>query len=257
MPDKEKGTTVQSVSRALDILNYFETEESLGISELAERMGLSKSSVYGLVNTLTAYGYLQQTENRKYRLGIRLFELGNVMHQRIDQRAEAKVLCGRLSEKLETTVHLAMHSAGDVIYIDKVNDPRSIISYSQVGKRAPMYCTAVGKAMMAHLPESYREQFVYSREMRSATELTVVTREGLEAELDAIRRRGYAMDNEELEKGICCIAAPVFNDYQEPQMAISASFLTARFVTMDVELVARQVIDFANQISRRLGGRGI
>ena len=257
MPDKEKGTTVQSVSRALDILNYFEAEESLGISELAERMGLSKSSVYGLVNTLTAYGYLQQMEGRKYRLGIRLFELGNIMHQRIDQRAEAKALCAQLSEKLETTVHLAMHSNGDVIYIDKVNDPRSIISYSQVGKRAPMYCTAVGKAMMAHLPESYREQFVYSREMRAATDLTVVTREDMEAELEAIRRRGYAMDNEELEKGICCIAAPVFNSYQEPQMAISASFLTGRFVTMDVDAVARQVMDFAGQISRRLGGKGI
>ena len=92
MPDKEKGTTVQSVSRALDILNYFESEEELGISELAARMGLSKSSAYGLVNTLAAYGYLQQTENKRYRLGLRLFELGNVMHQRIDQRAEAKLL---------------------------------------------------------------------------------------------------------------------------------------------------------------------
>ena len=255
MPDKEKGTTVQSVSRALDILNYFEAEEELGVSELAARMGLSKSSVYGLVNTLTAYGYLQQAENKRYRLGIRLFELGNIMHRRIDQRAEAKLLCAQLSEKLETTVHLAMHSAGDVIYIDKVNDPRSIISYSQVGKRAPMYCTAVGKAMMAHLPESYREQFVYSREMRSATELTLVTRDGLDAELEAIRRRGYSLDKEELEKGICCIAAPVFDAYGEPQMAISASFLTARFLSMDVEEAARSVMYFADQISRKLGGR--
>jgi len=257
MPDKEKGTTVQSVSRALDILNYFETEEELGISEVAARMGLSKSSAYGLVNTLAAYGYLQQTENKRYRLGLRLFELGNIMHQRIDQRAEAKLLCAQLSEKLETTVHLAMHSAGDVIYIDKVNDPRSIISYSQVGKRAPMYCTAVGKAMMAHLPESYREQFVYSREMRSATELTLVTREALEEELDTIRRRGYSLDKEELEKGICCIAAPVFNSLHEPQMAISASFLTARFLSMDIDETARGVMYFADQISRKLGGRSL
>lgn len=257
MPDKEKGTTVQSVSRALDILNYFENEEELGISELAGYMGLSKSSVYGLVNTLTAYGYLQQSENKRYRLGIRLFELGNIMHQRIDQRAEAKLLCAQLSERLETTVHLAMHSGGDVIYIDKVNDPRSIISYSQVGKRAPMYCTAVGKAMMAHLPESYREQFVYSREMRTPTGLTRLTCKTLEEELETIRRRGYATDIEELEKGICCIAAPVFNSYQEPQMAISASFLTGRFLAMDTDEVAQQVMYFAGQISRKLGGKAL
>lgn len=255
MPDRERGTTVQSVSRALDILNDFETEEELGVSELAARMGLSKSSVYGLVNTLTAYGYLQQTASKRYRLGIRLFELGNIMHQRIDQRAEAKLLCAQLSEKLETTVHLAMHSAGDVIYIDKVNDPRSIISYSQIGKRAPMYCTAVGKAIMAHLPESYREQFVYSREMHAPAEAAPITREALEQELAAVRCQGYALDREELEKGICCIAAPVFNAAQEPQMAISASFLTGRFLTMDIEETARSVMYFADQISRKLGGR--
>ncbi len=257
MADKEKTTTVQSVSRALDILNYFETEEELGISELAERMALSKSSVYGLVNTLTAYGFLQQSENRRYRLGLRLFELGNTMQRRIDARAEAKLLCAQLSEKLETTVHLAMHSNGDVIYIDKVNDPRSIISYSQIGKRAPMYCTAVGKTMLAHLPESYREQFVYNPDAASAVGPVPVNRAALEAELDSVRHKGYAMDREELEKGICCIAAPVFNSSQEPQMAISASFLTGRFLTLDTEDVARKVMAFADQISRRLGGRGV
>lgn len=138
-----------------DLLLRNDTE--LGISEIAERMDLSKSTTYGLVNTLTAFGYLEQTENKKYRLGLKLFELGNLVQSRMDVRMEARPYCQLLADKYRTTVHLATHSEGEIIYIDKVDNNSSVVVYSQIGKRAPMYCTGVGKAILAFLPEEYME----------------------------------------------------------------------------------------------------
>mgnify|MGYP000320306336 CR=1 FL=1 len=150
MEGKEKrGVIVQSVARALTMISCFANDTELGISEIAERMDLSKSTTYGLVNTLTAFGYLEQTENKKYRLGLKLFELGNLVQSRMDVRMEARPYCQLLADKYRTTVHLATHSEGEIIYIDKVDNNSSVVVYSQIGKRAPMYCTGVGKAILA------------------------------------------------------------------------------------------------------------
>ena len=94
---------------------------------------------------------------KKYRLGLKLFELGNLVQSRMDVRMEARPYCQLLADKYRTTVHLATHSEGEIIYIDKVDNNSSVVVYSQIGKRAPMYCTGVGKAILAFLPEEYME----------------------------------------------------------------------------------------------------
>ena len=115
MEGKEKrGVIVQSVARALTMISCFANDTELGISEIAERMDLSKSTTYGLVNTLTAFGYLEQTENKKYRLGLKLFELGNLVQSRMDVRMEARPYCQLLADKYRTTVHLGTHSEGEI-----------------------------------------------------------------------------------------------------------------------------------------------
>lgn len=176
MEGKEKrGVIVQSVARALTMISCFANDTELGISEIAERMDLSKSTTYGLVNTLTAFGYLEQTENKKYRLGLKLFELGNLVQSRMDVRMEARPYCQLLADKYRTTVHLATHSEEEIIYIDKVDNNSSVVVYSQIGKRAPMYCTGVGKAILAFLPEEYMEKYVLSRPLTKMTEHTITT----------------------------------------------------------------------------------
>ena len=155
------------------MISCFANDTELGISEIAERMDLSKSTTYGLVNTLTAFGYLEQTENKKYRLGLKLFELGNLVQSRMDVRMEARPYCQLLADKYRTTVHLATHSEGEIIYIDKVDNNSSVVVYSQIGKRAPMYCTGVGKAILAFLPEEYMEKYVLSRPLIKMTEHTL------------------------------------------------------------------------------------
>ena len=252
-PQKREGVTVQSVARALEILECFNDAAELGISEIAERMDLSKSTIYGLVNTLASYGYLEQVENKKYRLGLKLFELGNVVQTRMDVRQEARPWCQLLADKYRTTVHLAAYSEGDIIYIDKVDNTTAVVVYSRIGKRAPMYCTGVGKALLAYLPEHYREKYIYSRPMKPMTEHTITTRAALEAELAKIREKGYAVDDEEIEPGLHCIAAPIFDHRNQTVMALSVSFPYGRLWDVDWEEATRDVLYYARQISERLG----
>lgn len=250
---QREGVVVQSVARALHIIECFSNDTELGVSELADRMALSKSTVYGLINTLTAFGYLEQVDNKKYRLGIKLFELGNLVQSRMDIRLEAKPYCQLLADKYRTTVHLAAFSEGEIIYIDKVDNTNSLVVYSQIGKRAPMYCTGVGKAILAFLPVDYIETYVTSKPLTPITDHTITTREGLLEELEKIRERGYAVDDEEIEPGLHCIAAPIFNYKHQPQMAISISFPYGRMWDLDWEQAIQDVRYYASQISERLG----
>lgn len=250
---EKKGVIVQSVARALTMVSCFANDAELGISEIAERMDLSKSTTYGLINTLTVFGYLEQTENKKYRLGLKLFELGNLVQSRMDIRMEAKPYCQLLADKYRTTVHLATFSEGEIIYIDKVDNNSSVVVYSQIGKRAPMYCTGVGKAILAFLPEEYVEKYVASTSLLPVTEHTITTREKLLEELSKIRERGYAADDEEIEPGLHCIAAPIFNHKRQPRMAISLSFPYGRIWDLDWEQAVQDVRYYARQISERVG----
>ena len=128
---RRRGVQVQSVARAAEIIRCFLKEPELGISDIAAEMDLNKSTVFGLVNTLTSYGYLEQVEsNKKYRLGITLFELGNLVLSRIDVRSEAKEICSPLAAKYPATVHIATHSEGEVIYIEKMDRGRGQESFT-------------------------------------------------------------------------------------------------------------------------------
>jgi DNA-binding IclR family transcriptional regulator len=252
---KKGGVQVQSVARAAEILHCFLCAPELGISEIASNMNLNKSTVFGLVNTLTRYGYLEQVEStKKYRLGITLFEMGNLVLSRFDVRNEAKELCMPLAEKYPATVHIATHSEGEVIYIDKLDAGTSLISASNVGKRAPMHCTGVGKAMLAYLPDSYVDQYM-TFPLKKLTKKTITTRQDLMNELSEIRKVGIAMDREEIEDGLSCIAAPILQRDGVPELAISLSFPYGRIRDVDAEEVKRELLACTKKLSARLGYR--
>ena len=232
---KRTGLLVQSVARAAQIINCFRTARELGISEIAAEMDLNKSTVFGLVNTLVRYGYLEQTENKKYRLGITLFELGNLVLARIDIREETKKACAFLVQKYPATIHIATHSAGEVIYLDKIERGDSLISASNIGRRAPMYCTGVGKALLAHLPESYLKEYVLKGPLKKFTPNTISSKRELMKELERVHAAGYAMDREEIEQGLTCIAAPILQHDGEPVLAVSLSFPYGRIESVNQE----------------------
>lgn len=253
---RKNGIQVQSVARAVEIIRCFERTPELGISELASEMGLNKSTVFGLVNTLASYGYLEQVESsRKYRLGITLFELGNLVLSRIDVRTEAKACCAPLATKYPATIHIATHSEGEVVYIDKVDQGNALISASSVGMRAPMHCTGVGKALLAFLPETYLNQYIWSHPLQKRTENTITRKEVLRQELEEVRRTGIAVDREEIERGVYCIAAPILRSNGEPALAVSLSFAFGRIQEVNPEEAKRDLLACAQKLSARLGYR--
>ena len=251
------GVTVQSVVRALDIIQCFNSHQELGISEISEMMQLSKSTIYGLVNTLAVKGYLEQNRStQKYHLGIKLFELGNIAHSRMDLRNEAKPFCQMLAEKWKDTVHLATQHEGEIIYIDKINMPESVIVYSQVGKKAPMHCTGVGKAILAYMDISFLEKYIFNKPLAKMTENTIIDKKELHEELRAIRTKGYSFDDEEIEIGLRCVAAPIFDHTGCPVAAISISAPYRKLTDDLVENIATDVKHYAQKISERIGFQG-
>lgn len=254
MQKKERtGILVQSVARAAEIVNCFRSSNELGISEIANEMDLNKSTVFGLVNTLVRYGYLEQTDNKKYRLGISLFELGNLVLSRIDIREDTKRVCSALVQKYPATLHIATQDAGEVIYLDKLERGDSLISASNIGRRAPMHCTGVGKAMLAYLPEKYLKDYIFKAPLKRLTQNTITTRKELLKELDAVRASGYAVDREEIELGLTCIAAPILQRDGMPELAVSLSFPYGHIKEIDQAAVIDDLLACTRQLSARLG----
>lgn len=249
------GVIVKSVANAINILDCFAgLAGERKLSEIAVELHLSKSTVYGLINTLTTYGFLEQNPQTKgYRLGIKLFELGSLVLSRMDLRNDARSFCEVLSQKYNSTVHLAAYYEDDIVYIDKVDSPDSLIVYSRIGKRAPMHCTGVGKAILAFLPESVILKCMEKQALQKFTDYTITDRKLLMKDLLMTRMRGYAVDNEEIEFGLRCIAAPIFSHNDVPIAAISISAPTARLPEESIEKTASDVQYYANQISQRLG----
>jgi DNA-binding IclR family transcriptional regulator len=247
---------IQSVERALEILGLMGTslKGELGITEIASRMGLNKSTVFGLVETLVNRGYIEQNrETKRYRLGIRLFEMGSLVQRRMDIRVEARPYCQELSEKYHSTVHVAACYDFEVIYIDKVDCPDEAVQYSQIGRRAPMYCTGVGKAILANLPDGERNLFYEKVVFQRFTAKTITSRDALEEELAEVRKCGFALDNEEIQPGLRCVAAPIYNYQGYPQGAISVS-KHLNTLSEDMQMmISRDIVGVARQISYRLG----
>ncbi|MCQ2554353.1 MAG: IclR family transcriptional regulator [Clostridia bacterium] len=250
----EQGIQIQSVNRAIQILNLYRTYGELGVVEIAQKLGLNKSTAYGLINTLQSNDFLEQVEGtKKYRLGISLFELGEAFLSRVDVVSEIKQLFAPLVDKYPVTIHIASHRHGNVIYLDKIDKGTSLIRTSNVGKSAPMYCTGVGKAMLAYLPEEYLEKYIYSAPFIPFTPNTITSRERLKMELDQVRETGVAVDRNEVEMGLSCVAAPILTREGLPEYAVSLSFAYQRIEEFDLIEVERDLLKCTNYISKKIG----
>ncbi len=252
---KNQGVIIQSVDRALQIVELFAgVQEEIGITELAQMMGLGKSTIYGLVNTLMKAGYLEQNpENKKYRLGLRLFELGTIVQSRMDIREIARPYLEKLSETFDMTVHMGIYRDWEMVYIDKVDSPKTRIVYSQVGKRAPMYCTGIGKAVLANMNPKDIRYILDSQALEALTPHTLTDKEDILKELEIIREKGYAVDREEVEIGLKCVAVPIYDDKRRPVAAVSISGAAAWLDEQKISEAAQKLMQTAGEISKRLG----
>ncbi len=250
MEMKEKKNTIQSVERAISILKCFENHQRLGITEISKMLSLHKSTAFGLVGTLEYYGLLEQDADGKYRLGIELFRLGT--HVQIDLRNIVLPYLDELLRQCQETVNLVIREKGNVVYIEKKESPHSMRICTEVGQSLPMYCTAVGKAIMAALPEAELEDILGCTEFIKYTENTLQSPKQVMQQVEEIRKTGYAVDREELEYGLVCVGAAILDLNGYPLGAISVSGPATR---MTEELIGRSgklLSEYAGQARRKL-----
>ncbi|AYO29631.1 IclR family transcriptional regulator [Biomaibacter acetigenes] len=251
---KQDKAIIQSVDRALRILELFREESSLGLTQIAERMDLAKSTVYGLVATLETHHYLEQDpDNGKYRLGIRLLELGELFNQRLDLRREAVPIMRDLVEKYSETVQLSILDGTDVVYIDLIEAPTSIRYTSRIGKRVQAHCAATGKAMLADLPEDVIDKIYSNKTLVTPTPRSISNIVLLKEHLKLIRQQGYSIDDEELDLGVRGAGASIKNKNGRAIAGISLGGPTSRVTHDMVREFGLAVKEAALLISQRLG----
>ncbi len=203
-------TQVQSVDRTLSILEILAANsEGLRLTELSKEMDLAKSTVHRLLKTLISKGYVQQNEkNGTYQLGLQCLVLASSLLNNLDIRTVAKEALHTLAESAKEVVHLCLHDKNEVVYIDKVESNQTLRMYSQIGRRAYMHCTGVGKVLLSGFTQEEVEQMVTDKGLPKFTETTITNKDELFHELTMIKEKGYAIDEQEHENGIRCIAAP-------------------------------------------------
>ena len=227
------------------------------MTTISQGLGLNKSTTHSLISTLEQMGYVQQDqETAKYSLGLKLFELGQVVHANMDLRNIAMPFLRELALKFGETVHLAILSKGEVVYIDKVDTSRSIRIGSQIGGRNAAYCTGVGKVLLAGLSDNELADILKFMKLEKFTANTIVDKEILRKLLVQVRNNGFAVDQGEIEDGLSCTAAPIKNHRGKVIAGISVSGPTSRMQTENSNELTKEVMETALQISRRLGYKG-
>jgi IclR family KDG regulon transcriptional repressor len=254
---EEEGTRLSSVANAILLMKTFSDEQSeLGISALAERLGLAKSTVHRLASTLVEAGMLEQNkETGKYRLGLAVFELGSLVRRKIDISLEAKPWLMTLREQTGETVDLSILDHGGVVCVNFLESKNVNRISSGVGLRKPVHCTAEGKALIAFQPASTIERIVDSRTVERRTPRTLIDPGALKEELANIRARGYATDDEEYELGVRSIAAPIRDDSGNSVAAVGVTGPKQRLTKTRLLGIAPFVTAAAKAISLRLGDR--
>ena len=244
----------KSLDKALSILDIFDSENTgLSVTEIAERYETNPSSLYPILHTLEKHGYLKRDGDKLYRLGLAFPKKGRLVLERIDISTEARSDLESLRDEAGKTVHLGYLSENQVVYIDKVESRKGLRMYSSPGKTAPLHSTALGKAILAHLPGTKADEIIEEITLSPKTENTITSPSKLKRSLERIRSRGYALDDEEFEKGIRCVAAPIHRHDGWVEAAVSITGLSAQMDEAAIDDLATMVIDHANSISSRLG----
>jgi DNA-binding IclR family transcriptional regulator len=245
---------LSSVANAIRLIKTFSDDDyEIGITDLAKRLLLPKSTVHRLAATLIDAGILEQNiEDGKYRLGLVVFELGSLVRRKMDFSSEAKPFLMTLREKTNETVHLAILDQLSILYVNSLESKQAIRMTLDVGVRKPAYCTAEGKVLLAFQPPEAVEQLFATR-LTERTPHTITDPESLRQELAAVRLRGYAIEDEESELGLRSIAAPVHDYSGHVIAAASVAGPTQRLTKKVLLAYAPDVVAAGKAISQRLG----
>ncbi|MCU3479151.1 DNA-binding transcriptional regulator KdgR [Enterobacter hormaechei subsp. steigerwaltii] len=243
--DKQPDS-VSSVLKVFGILQALGEEREIGITELSQRVMMSKSTVYRFLQTMKSLGYVaQEGESEKYSLTLKLFELGARALQNVDLIRSADIQMRELSRLTKETIHL--------VYIHKIDSMYNLRMYSRIGRRNPLYSTAIGKVLLAWRDREEVKQILDGVEYKRSTDRTITSTEELLSVLDKVREQGYGEDNEEQEEGLRCIGVPVFDRFGVVIAGLSISFPTLRFSEERLHEYVSILHTAARKISEQMG----
>lgn len=244
---------VQSLERGLAVLELLVRHGATGVTDLAEALDLDKTIVHRLLGTLLEAGYVRQDSNRKYAVGPRLRMIGAKVLSELDLRTIAIPYMQQLAEHTRSVSHLAKMAESRAIYIERVQVPGLTFNSTDVGGEAPGYCSAAGKVLWAHMPQSELSTLMDRIEFRQHTTNTITDRQALLRHLAEVREQGYAIDNEEHRLGLIGIGAPIYDHMGSVIGAICVGELTSRTNEERVGQTRQMVIDFAQRLSHEMG----
>ncbi len=254
---------VKAVVKTMKILECLSAERNIGLTELTRRansqgLRMDKSTVYRFLVSLKELGFVRQdNQTEEYRLTLRLFELGMSVLDRLELWREAEPVLKDVAYATGETVHLATLDGNSLVYLGKIESTKTlrVSMMSRVGQTAPTHCTGVGKTLLAHVPPRRLGEIFNQERLLRYTSRTLTRRSDLSRELAVIRRKGYAIDNEEHETGVRCVAAPLRDNKGVVCAAISVSVPTVRLTDQEIPRYTEIIVHAAEEISARIGYR--
>jgi DNA-binding IclR family transcriptional regulator len=255
--DPAKGAPnerVKSADRVMAVLDLVAQRGSMAFTEIAERLELPKSSAHALLRTMEARGYLAlEPERKTYRLGSRIWELAQAVHEIEDLRTLMKPLMDRLVDRTGETVQLATLDGVSAVYLELSESPHPVKLTSRVGARLPAHTSAIGKSLLASLEPEEAERRVEAATLVKLTDHTITEVPDLLEALERVRRQGYSVDNEEFAIGLRCIAMPIRDAEGSPVAAISVSMPTPRYDRSVAANARKALADTVAEAAARLG----
>src|SRR3954449_2973947 len=251
--ERSSVAAVQSVDRALSVLEILAAHGEVGVTEVAAELGVHKSTAFRLVAVLESRGFVEQLADRgKYRLGFGVVRLAGAAAAHPDLAEQGRQICEGLAADLEETVNIAILDSDRAVNVSQVRGPAALSTHNWVGQGTPLHATSSGKVLLAYAPDAVRKG-VLSRELPRFTPATITDPEELRQHLDRIVERGWGSTIEEYEAGLNAVAAPVRDADGSVIAALSVSGPSFRMAEGDFPRLARRVASGADELSRRLG----
>lgn len=249
--------TITALDRAVNVFECLaRNSQGLSLAELSEETEIPKSTLFRIMSTLEERDCVVQSEEKTYRLGLKLWELGSAFLEQSDLQEDASSCMQQLADACGESVFLSVLDGEEVVYLRRMESPKSAVVVRKLGQRAPIYCTATGLSMLAFLPQAQIDRILDSIELESFNENTTTDRAELRHKMESIRKDHVAVVDGEYNPALLCVASPILDEEGQPIAALTAALLSAQTGEERVETVKSEVKEAAEELSRKRGYLG-
>ena len=249
---EDKYFFIRSFAKGMNVLELLADNEALTVTQVAKIMNINRASSHRFLATLRELGYADKNDNSRYSLTSKVIELGSKVLYRFEVRKIAQPFLQEVASKFNETINLGFFNGKEIITIEKIDSTERLRMDAGIGGSEPAYCTSLGKAILAYLPDNKLEEYLKSIELTPYTPNTVTSKEKLKEELMHIQENGYAIDDEELSVGLRCVGAPLFDHRGHALYAISIAGPSIRFGSKRLQEMNKELKQICQSLSEKL-----